>query len=948
MFAHPDRAPMNPAFDVRRVVAAACAKYEESWRDAGGAKIESFLEGLGEAERPAVLRELIALEVELRAGRGERPELTEYIQRFRDDAEAVQSAMDDVDLGGELPSRPPRRREGETHLWSEVSLETGVDGPGWATTIELPHDLALELPGGPPSASRPPGGVRYELVEKHAQGGMGEVWRARDHDLGREVALKKLQPGKAADPSMRARFLREARITGQLQHPGIVPVFDLSRDQGGGRAYYTMRLIEGRTMAESAQAYHQGRRDGSAGRVELRNLLGAFASVCQVVAYAHSRGVIHRDLKGQNVALGDYGEVIVLDWGMAKVVGATESEPGPESRGRTAATPPIEADSHEECWDETAAGSIVGTLAYIPPEQALGRLDQVDERSDVYGLGAILYEILTGEPPFRGTKDELLRKAVHEAPARPRPRNGEVSAALEAICLKCLEKSPGDRYPTADALAKDVQSHLAGEPVSAYREPPAVRVIRWVSRHRTLSTALGATLLVTTLCLAVATGLLEAAGQREASARSKAERNLDVALRAVDRFFTKVGEDPRLKALGLEKLRQDLLAEARAFHEQLSREGGESRRVVVARGRSDLRLAKITGELGEPREARSLALRALARFSSLVEHDPGDVESREGAAWALDELGAYCAADRQVDEARAFLGRAVAAWERLVDDHPASRDYRLRLATSLNRLGRLLTLILREPSDARVLLERSVMQCAWLDQAGLAAADSLNEQAEADLLLGCLLSEEDFASARPMLDGALSLRERLVSENPHDLGLKSSLVDGCVLVATAYSNARVPGLISSLFVQVREDGQKMAREHPDVPNFTDQCCLIECLYAMHLVRAGEHERAADVLEKAVARSPRFGLGLLYAACGFSTASEVASRPPGPPAAETRRRVERYQERAIALLRDAAGTGLFRQPHQFLGLKSEDLDLAPLRGRPDFQRLVRELEGPAPR
>ncbi|HKB37330.1 MAG TPA: protein kinase, partial [Gemmataceae bacterium] len=305
----------------------------------------------------------------------------------------------------------------------------------------------------------PAAGQRYLLSRLHATGGIGRVWVAYDSGLGREVALKELRPEYAGHAAARARFVKEARITGQLEHPGIVPVHELTtRD---GHPIYTMRFLHGRTLTEVTRAYHARRAERAATALDLAGLLNTFVAVCNAVAYAHARGVIHRDLKGQNVLVGEYGEVIVLDWGLAKVVGPREGE-GIEPP----ALVEVPADG-----DATSQGQVIGTPSYMAPEQAAGRLDQIDRRTDVYGLGAILYEILTGRPPFSGSdRHEVLRRVREEAPPRPRQVCAGVPPALEAVCLKALARDPGDRYATAEELARDVQRWLADEPPSAYRE----------------------------------------------------------------------------------------------------------------------------------------------------------------------------------------------------------------------------------------------------------------------------------------------------------------------------------------------------------------------------------------------------------------------------------------------------------------------------------------------
>jgi PAS domain S-box-containing protein len=306
---------------------------------------------------------------------------------------------------------------------------------------------------GPPKISIPngtrAGGERYAFKRLHARGGIGRVWRARDRQLDREVALKELLPNKAGVSKVAARFIREARLTGQLEHPGIVPVYELISGEGIDEPFYTMRFVHGRTLTSAIEAYHVKRRAGLAEPLDLVALLTAFIAVCQTIAYAHSRGVIHRDLKGDNVMLGDFGEVIVLDWGLAKLMDQPDEEAADVARA-----------SVMETQDPglTVQGEIIGTPAYMSPEQAEGRLDQIDQRSDIYGLGAMLYDILTGQPPFVGTNTlEVLKKAVRGNPAPPRELWPEVPPALEEVCLKALAKDRDNRFARAEDLAQEVQ-----------------------------------------------------------------------------------------------------------------------------------------------------------------------------------------------------------------------------------------------------------------------------------------------------------------------------------------------------------------------------------------------------------------------------------------------------------------------------------------------------------
>jgi PAS domain S-box-containing protein len=343
-------------------------------------------------------------------------------------------------------------------------------GNAHASLAAIPNDLkrslaALEdddiqrsLGGAPPLPAEsqlatidygPAQAERYCRLRLHATGGIGRVWLAHDSDLGRDVALKELRPERAEHATLGARFLQEAQITGQLEHPGIIPVYELVRARDGRQPFYTMRFVKGRTLSAAARAYHDKRLAGQADALELPALLNAFVTVCNTVAFAHSRGVIHRDLKGQNVILGDFGEVVVLDWGLAKLVGRPEGE---------TAAPSVVCDMVGADSGHTAPGQALGTPAYMAPEQAAGRPDLIDPRTDVYGLGAILYEILTGAPPFVGdSTEEVLRKVRELDPVPPRQVWSEVPPALESLCLRALAKQPADRPAAAADLAHEVQ-----------------------------------------------------------------------------------------------------------------------------------------------------------------------------------------------------------------------------------------------------------------------------------------------------------------------------------------------------------------------------------------------------------------------------------------------------------------------------------------------------------
>lgn len=365
---------------------------------------------------------------------------------------------------------------------------------------------------------------RYRIVREHAKGGIGQVSVAVDNELSREVALKELQARFADDEETRARFVLEAEVTGGLEHPGVVPVYGLGR-YADGRPFYTMRFVRGDSLLDATQRFHSSfnKQSGDSGfDLELRKLLRRFIDVCNAMEYAHSRGVLHRDLKPGNVMLGNYGETLVVDWGLAKV--------GNEPSRREAAIdesklfPASASDSAP-----TQLGSTVGTPHYMSPEQAAGKIDELNITSDVYSLGATLYHILTGEPPYQGTDIGVVLAAVQTGIVRPpRTVNPRIAKPLEAICLKAMSLQSADRYPTARMLADDVDRWLADEPTEALPDSGLRSIQRWTRRHRGFTFATAAGLLLVSVVsafsyLAVSAQRDEARKQRDRAVTSEAE-----------------------------------------------------------------------------------------------------------------------------------------------------------------------------------------------------------------------------------------------------------------------------------------------------------------------------------------------------------------------------------------------------------------------------------------
>jgi WD40 repeat protein/serine/threonine protein kinase len=373
---------------------------------------------------------------------------------------------------------------------------------------------------------------RYELIEEYARGGLGRVWRARDQDLDRQLALKEIL---SPNPTTQTRFIREALTTARLEHPSIVTVHDAGRT-AGGELFYTMNLVAGRTLAEVVS--------GATTLSDRLTLLPRMLAVVEAVAYAHDQGVLHRDLKPNNVMIGSFGETTVLDWGLAKDL----SDSAPEHQAEWATRPP-------EVEGLTRLGTVVGTPAYMPPEQASGHA--VDTRADIYSLGACLYFVLSGNPPYSVTGETDVLEAVRRQPPTPLLRLApEVPRDLASIVVRAMARAPEDRYPTAQALALDLSRYLSGQQVLSYRYLLWERAARWLQRHRSVAIASLISLAVV-LGGVVVTGLRESVLRRTAEVeRGRAERSTRSLLEQQGRSELASGHPRRAAVFLAEALRQ--------------------------------------------------------------------------------------------------------------------------------------------------------------------------------------------------------------------------------------------------------------------------------------------------------------------------------------------------------------------------------------------------------
>lgn len=465
----------------RLLIEQLCDELEEAWQRDATSCLDDCVQRLSPAARPAGLYELVILDAAMRRDRW------------------GQSGPGFGPVGTEPSAAsgfgPDNAEPHAASLWQDYVRrypELGDAG--------MPAEFA---------AAAEPAVIegRFALLRTHSGGGLGRVLLARDLDFDRQIAVKELHDRIGDDSAFQHRFLREAVLTGQLEHPCIVPVYALGRHENGA-PWYAMRFVGGESLQEAIAAC--GPATGPLS-VRRRRLVKRLADICDAVAFAHSRGIVHRDIKPQNILLGEYGETWLVDWGLAARMGDSEDPCGNDSSGGASlratppgamppgATPPGEpplpeipppvaepdagaaAASVERAGEgfRTQAGTVLGTPAYMSPEQAAGESAEVGRASDIYSLGATLVHVLTGRPPDAAAGG--VDAATAAVPAGP----------LRAVCQKAMARNPAARYDSARALAADLELVLADQPIAAYRDPWLTRARRWIQRHRTLATAAG-------------------------------------------------------------------------------------------------------------------------------------------------------------------------------------------------------------------------------------------------------------------------------------------------------------------------------------------------------------------------------------------------------------------------------------------------------------------------
>ncbi len=440
-----------------------CNRYEACWRSGQRPEIKSYLDQAPAPVCELLLPELLALELDYRFKAGETPTLEEYQRRFPRASASVQTVFERYKLGDDAPTqRSAQAAAGDEHQ-TVARLDDGDAAPSFAGPIN--RDFG-----------------DYRLLEEIARGGMGVVYKARQRGLNRIVALKMIRSGQLADEQEVRRFRLEAEAAARLNHPNIVPIYEVGETQG--QHYFSMAFVPGQSLAK---------------RIAERPLTSPDAArlirvAAEAVQAAHEQKVIHRDLKPANILLDESGQPHVTDFGLAKHA--------------------------QDNSDLTATGQIIGTPGYMPPEQASGAGGDVGASADVYSLGASLYAAVTGRAPFQGpTPLDTVKQVTEREPVSPRQLIPSIDRDLETICLKCLQKPPERRYATAQALADDLRRYLAGEPILARPAGAIERMWRWQRRNPARAwLAVLAVLTVTAVLTLLVVGARLTATEKTASA----------------------------------------------------------------------------------------------------------------------------------------------------------------------------------------------------------------------------------------------------------------------------------------------------------------------------------------------------------------------------------------------------------------------------------------------
>jgi eukaryotic-like serine/threonine-protein kinase len=756
--------------ELLRAIHRVCNQFEALWGTSSAVSIEQLLEKNPTLEREALLCALIRAELEILGEAGASLRIEEYRLRFPQEAAVDRAFQLEDQIEGEVPPHSPSAEV--LRLTRARSLDV---------TPLVPRTDGIHAPF--PNQLGP-----YEILHEIARGGMGIVYRARHVDLQRHVALKVILAGHMASNVELARFRHETRAIAALDHPGVVPIYDVG--ESAGYQYFAMPLIEGANLADLIADRPLPPREAAT----------LVAKIAEAIEFAHRQGIIHRDLKPRNILLDHQGQPRVTDFGLAKLAVAANSS----------------SDNNMSLSGPTGTGQVLGTPSYMAPEQARGEADSVTLLADVYSLGALFYALLTGRPPFQAaTPVETVRQVIDREPVAPRKLNPLIPRDLETIILKCLDKSPPRRYSSAAALASDVNRYLSGVPIAARRISFWARGWRSAQRQPVVA---GLLLIVLTSIIGGGATATRFYFQARHNAQ-EADKNFTYAQDAVREYLAAVGSSPELKVEGLESLRRKLISTARDFYARLAEDkrGASASRIDLAHALKDL--GQMDTDLNDQASALQHYQAMDGIWEQLVREEPGNPEYQRWWSNSQMLIGVMHKSQGNVDEATRCLESAYKIRAKLIQSYPNERIYRIEWANMIVNLWDHASRLDRKEEVERWLQEATELCRVLRDEPG---TDIMVEQTFVTSLTGlgaAYFNRGDASKSLEFFAAARDLAQRVTEELPEDPDRQLDLARCHLNMAQILPILNRVGEARTAFSEASRIFEKLASEHPLVGDY---------------------------------------------------------------------------------------------------------------------------------